>query len=119
MTCPHCNSFLPCPMCGNEPIIVLERVRCQTIGCSLIGPENDPAGEKWNQMAVYVMAGKIMEKFPSFCATPIHVFQHAFLKHVPNGKWWWMVDGMDDSFMEFESWQDAILDAYKTLMEEK
>jgi hypothetical protein len=68
------------------------------------------------EQEVYVMAGKLYEKFPSFNITPILVFQSAFLKHFHDGKYWWMVDGHEDSDQEFDSWESAVRDAYKTLV---
>jgi len=70
------------------------------------------------ELEVYAMAGELMEKFPSFNITPILVFQSAFLKHFHDGKYWWMVDGHDDSDQQFDSWESAVRDAYKTLIEE-
>jgi len=70
------------------------------------------------EQEVYVMAWKLYEKFPSFNITPILVFQSAFLKHFHDGKYWWMVDGREDSDQEFDSWQSAVRDAYKTLIDE-
>ncbi|MHB8372219.1 MAG: hypothetical protein ACYDBI_05870 [Thermoplasmataceae archaeon] len=95
-------TILPCPLCGNEPILLLERVRCQTLGCSLIGPENDQTGEKWNQMAVYVMAGKLLEAETN-------------IAYLGGMQWGWSTE---DGHAIFGTWEGCVKDAYKTLMKE-
>ncbi len=100
--------LLPCPLCGSESFISNTEepfVQCKNFEeCNICGPWDDPNGEKWEQLAIYVMTGKLLK-------AKINI---AYLGGM---QWGWSTE--NGRYATFGTWEGCVKNAYKIFLEEE
>jgi hypothetical protein len=99
-----------CPFCGEIPTRIKHSVEygdevvCET--CCIEIPE-----DLWVKAGINATAGRLMRKFEDFGV-------RRSSEDDRTGKFWLVVEGREESPGYFDSWEEAVLDAYSHLMKE-